>query len=733
MGDSRRSRLRGVGAAVPVDAADDATLDARLLAALSKRGKPVSGADLLRAARVSREERQRVDARLAALEAAGRIVRGRGDRCSLPQAMGLVAGRLICHPEGYGFVRPETPDAEDVYVPAKAIRPALHGDRVFVRVDRSKRRGRPEGRIHRILERGLKELVGVLRRGARRPATIAPQDQRILGPITVARGGDGSAGDGDMVVAEITRYPTATANAEARVVRALGPASDPRVETLAVIHTHGLPLEFPPEVATAARRIPQTVPAHALAGRLDLRGLPIVTIDGEDARDFDDAILVEPLPGGFLLTVAVADVAYYVPAGSALDLEARARGTSVYFPDRVVPMLPEELSNGICSLRPGEDRLAKTVRLEFDGKGRLLGAAFHDAVIRSAARLTYTKVRQVLADRDPVVRRELGPLVEHVERAEALARQLATRRRQRGSIDFDLPEATVILDAMGRPEQVVRAERSIAHQIIEEFMLAANEAVAREFMRRKLPFLHRVHEPPSPESVRTLGRFLEGLHLRLSLDGGRPTPGAYQAVLEAAAGRPEEKLVQTVLLRSMMQARYAVEPLGHFGLATDSYTHFTSPIRRYPDLVIQRLFDVALRRAGRVPPDLEAIAAEASERERVAMDAEREIVQLKKVQFMMDKVGQTFDGFVSGVTGFGLFVELREVFVEGLVHLSTIGDDYYEHVESQHLLRGRRTRRTFRIGDPVRVELAGVSIERRQIDFVFPDLAEAASRRRARR
>jgi ribonuclease R len=530
------------------------------------------------------------------------------------------------------------------------------------------------------------------------------------------------------VVAELTRWPTETAEAEARVVTVLGPATDPRVETLAVVHAHGLPLDFPPAVAAAARRVPPAVPAAAAAGRLDLRSLPIVTIDGENARDFDDAVLVEPKSDGFLLTVAVADVAHYVPAGSPLDEEARARGTSVYFPDRVIPMLPEELSNGICSLRPGEDRLAKAVRIAFDRRGQAREASLHHAVIRSAARLTYTEVRQALADRDPAVRARLGPLVEPLEHAEALARLLAARRHTRGALDFDLPEAEIVLDLRGRPEQIVRAERSIAHRLIEELMLAANEAVSRELTRRKLPLLHRVHEAPASDAVAELARFVEGFGLRLRLQEGRATPKAFQTVLAQVAGKPEERLVNTVVLRTLQQARYAATPLGHFGLATDQYTHFTSPIRRYPDLVVHRIVDVALGGGGRVPTDVVAIADEASRRERVAMEAEREIVQLKKIQFMQDKVGAIYDGFVSGVTGFGFFVELREVFVDGLVHVSTLGDDFYEHLERQHVLRGRRSRREFRVGDPVRVTVAGVSIERRRIDFTLAD--EAPPQRR---
>jgi ribonuclease R len=677
---------------------------------------------------VSRDERAASRERLAALERRGLLVRTKGDRLTLPARLDLFAGRLHANPAGFAFCVGDEPDDEDVYVPAIGVRPAMHGDRVLVRVERSRRRGRMEGRVVKVLERGTSRVVGVYRRG-RRAGVVVPQEQRITTPIVVPTGEDGGAADGSMVVAEIVRHPTLAAEAEARITAVLGPADDPRVETEAVIAAHDLPRDFPAEVLVAARRVPQTVPDSAIAGRLDLRGLPIVTIDGENARDFDDAVLVEEHGAGWRLTVAVADVAHYVRAGSPLDVEARARGTSVYFPDRVLPMLPEPLSNGICSLRPDEDRLVKAVRMEFDARGRQVGATFHDAVIRSAARLTYTQVRQALVDGDAEVRAALGALIEPLERGEALARLLMARRRKRGAIDFDLPEAEVILDLRGRPDQIVRAERSIAHQMIEEFMLAANEAVARELARRKLPFLHRVHEPPAPESVRELARFLEGFGLRLRVDGDRTAPAAFAAVLKHAAGRPEERLVNTVLLRSMKQARYAPEALGHFGLATDSYTHFTSPIRRYPDLVVHRIL------AGERPPsDLGAIAEESSRRERVAMDAEREVVQLKKIQFMQDKVGESYDGFVSGVAPFGAFVELKDVFVDGLVHVTTLGDDFYDYLEREHCLRGRRTQRRLRVGDPVKVTVAGVSIERRQIDFTLADGEGGGARwRRSRR
>jgi len=704
----------------------DDPLDARLLAAAGRRRGPVTRAALLRAARVGRGEQQQAARTLDALEADGRLVRLPGDRWAVAARAGLVAGRLAMNPAGFGFVQPDDPALEDVHVAARAVGEAMHGDRVLVRVGRVGRGGRASGRIVRVLARGLETLLAVYRPG-RGGGVLIPQDARITTPIVVTRGHDGGAREGDLVLARLVAGPEHDRPAEAHIEQVLGPADDPRVQTEAVIRAHGLPLDFPAPVVTAARRLPR-LSAADLRDRTDLRALPLVTIDGENARDFDDAILVEPLRAGFRLTVAVADVAHYVPEDGPIDREARARGTSVYFPDRVVPMLPEALSNDLCSLRGGEDRLVQAVRIEFDTAGCPRGAEFLDAVMCSAARLTYTEVRQALEDHDASTRAALGALVEPLEHAERLAAALLARRRARGAIDFDLPEAEILLDLRGRPEQIIRAERNVAHRLIEECMLAANEAVARELMRRRIPGIHRVHEPPDPVRIHDLARFLEGFGLRLRLEHGRATPAAFQAVLDTVAQRPEARLVHTVLLRAMQQARYAPEPLGHFGLAIDAYMHFTSPIRRYPDLVAHRLLRFARTGRGRVPPDLPAIAEESSRRERVAVDAEREIVQLKRVQFMQDKVGVEYDGVVSGVTGFGFFVELRDVFVEGLVHVGTLGDDFYEHVEAHHLLRGRRTRRTFRVGDPVRVTVAGVSVARRQIDFVLTGPEETRPR-----
>jgi len=631
----------------------------------------------------------------------------------------------VGHPDGYGFLVPDDPGAEDLYLPRGRVRPAMHGDRALAEIEASDHRGRRRGRVVRLLERGSKRLIGVYRRAAH-TSSLVPQDPRVGYLVIIPPHASGDARDGDLVIAEITRYPTAVSDIEATVTTVLGPADDPRVETEAIIHTYELPTEFPPSVRAEATRVPSVVSAAAAAGRLDLRGLPLATIDGENARDFDDAVGIEVLPGGrFRLTVAVADVAAYVRPTSAVDTEAAARGTSVYFPDRVIPMLPESLSNGICSLMPNVDRLVKVARLEIGTGGEIEGATFADAVMRSAARLTYTEVARILTDRDAEARGRYPALVEPLERMEELCRVLMDRRRRRGSIDFDLPEAEIVLDLRGRPENIVRRERSIAHRMIEEFMLAANEAVARRLTEAGLPMIYRVHEPPAPDAVADVASFLEGFGLRLEVRDGRPTPRAYQRVLEEVADRPEARLVNRVLLRSLSQARYATENLGHFGLATACYTHFTSPIRRYPDLIVHRLLggllSGSLRAAARdrLAAALPAIAEASSRRERIAMDAERDIVALKRVQFMHDKVGRTFAGFVSDVTSFGLFVELGDYFVEGLVHVSTLADDFYEHDERARLLRGRRHRKTIRIGDPVTVRVAGVSIERRQVDLVL--------------
>ncbi|HEY8370304.1 MAG TPA: ribonuclease R, partial [Thermodesulfobacteriota bacterium] len=532
---------------------------------------------------------------------------------------------------------------------------------------------------------------------------------------------------------------------EGRIVEVIGRREDPDAEAELIIRKHDLPHRFGDAALAEAERVArERAPSEsdiAASGRVDLRDRTLVTIDGETARDFDDAVGIEPLEGGRTrLYVAIADVSHYVDPGGALDREAYARGTSVYFPDRAIPMLPEVLSNGVCSLNPRVDRYALTCELTFDAQARPVGVRIYPSVIRSRARLTYTLVRRIVEDRDEAAREAHAPLVADLERMAALAARLRSRRLQRGSIDFDLPEPQVVLDLEGGIEAIVRSERNVAHQLIEEFMLAANEAVARHLQGLDVPTLYRVHEEPARDKLDAFREFLHNLGYTLGGTAGGPVhPKLFQKVVEAARGRPEERLVNAVMLRTMMQAHYSTENIGHFGLASPAYTHFTSPIRRYPDLVVHRILrEVGTRgrltaeRRAALERELPETARHCSERERKAMEAEREVVALKKCQFMATRVGDEFDGVIAGVTAFGFFVELTDVFVEGLVHISSIGDDYYTYVEKMHALVGRHTRRTFRVGDPVRVRVDRVDLDSRRIDFSIVKAEGAAGRRPAR-
>lgn len=632
-----------------------------------------------------------------------------------------VTGRLSCHRDGYGFVVPDG-GGDDVFIPARYLRESMHGDRVRVGLVAQRGFGRREGRIIETLERGYTTIVGLYEQ-AGVEGVIIPDDRRITCDITVSSADRGNARDGEVVVAGIIRYPEAGRGARARVIEVLGRPDDPEVEVLTIVRKYGLSHLFPDDVRAAARSVSPAVTDADREGRVDLRGETTVTIDGETARDFDDAVSVRREGNHIRLRVSIADVSHYVPKGSPLDREAFNRGTSVYFPDRCIPMLPEELSNGICSLNPRVDRLTVTAEMLFDEEGGAGETRFYPSVIRSDERLTYTEVKEILADGNPGTTARFRGLLDDLRTMEELAARLTEKRRRRGSIDFDLPEPEIVLDLQGRPESIGRAERNLAHRIIEEFMLAANEAVAAFLTERDLPCLYRVHEPPDPQKLKDFREFIKPLGLSFRVRGGTVAPGELQRLLAEVNGRPEERMVNQVLLRCMQQARYDAENIGHFGLASPCYLHFTSPIRRYPDLVVHRILKECLgaglkkRDAKRLVAELPEIAEQSSRRERTSMEAEREIVELKRLQYMEDRVGDVFYGFITGVTSYGFFVELSELLVEGLVHMTVLPDDFYRLLEKEHALLGERSGRRFRIGDCVRVRVDGVSRAKKRIEF----------------
>lgn len=650
-----------------------------------------------------------------------KVVRLHKSRYALAKAASVVSGVVQGHPEGFGFVVPDQKGLEDIYLDRREMRRVMHGDRVLVRQERG-RRGDARGHVVKVLERGQQRLVGVVRTDGPR-AFLVPMDPRVAPGIPLRD--PGAARSGQVAAAEMTRYGTGYAPPEARLQRVLGAPDDPEVQAQAVIFRYGWPREFSEEARQEADRLgPRPDPAE-IASRRDLRALAAFTIDGETARDFDDAVGVERTPDrGYRLYVSIADVAHYVPRGSAVDGEAYARGTSVYFPDRALPMLPEALSSGICSLKAGTDRLCRTALLEVNRKGEVERAEVFPSVVRSAARLTYTEAGRILVDRDASVTGRHAGLVEPLRVMEELAHLLMERRNARGSLDFQLPETEIVLDERRMPTDVRRAERTIAHRIIEEFMIAANEAVARYLRERKFPCVYRVHEGPDEDTLDAIAPFLSTLGYPLPRSQEKVSPGDVRRVLEACRGKPEERVVNRMLLRSMKQACYDPDNVGHFGLASDAYLHFTSPIRRYPDLVVHRLLDQAMsgqRPDPRAREELAAYLREAADhgsaRERLAMDAEREMVDIKKAQFMTDKIGQTCTGVVTDLAGFGFFVELDAWFVEGLVSLKSLQDDFYRYYETAHVIKGQNHGRTFRMGDAVTVRVARVKLFQGEIDF----------------
>src|SRR5262245_29335694 len=709
---------------------------ARVLELLREGRKPISVREIVRRLDLKGDERRDLKALLRQMIGAGEVIKIRGARIGLPSRMNLVVGRLSCSPSGYGFVAPEDrgPGQKDVFVAAANMTEALHGDRVVARVERMTPKG-PEGRVIRVLERAQQRLVGRYEDDGRFGGHVVPFDRRVLQELFVPAGEAGAAQACRMVLAEIKRPPTANRKPVGRILEVIGRLEEPGVDLKVVMAKHGLPKAFPEDVEAEAARVPGQVRPEDIASRTDFRGWPIVTVDPETARDHDDAISLERRPNGhWLLGVHIADVAHYVPEASALDQEAYLRGTSVYFPETVVPMLPHALSSNICSLVEGQDRLTQSVLIELDARGRPLQAEFHDGVIKSAARMSYQQV-QAIVDGDAELRARFAPLVPLFERMHALAALMRARRHERGSLDFDLPEPKLLLDASGAMTGVVATERLDSMRAIEELMLAANEAVAAKLADAGVGALYRIHESPDPQRVEEFCELVASFGYRVPTNLEEIRPQDFQLVLRQIEGKPEEKLVSYLLLRTMKLARYHEENLGHFGLATKMYAHFTSPIRRYPDLVVHRALRRLRRGADEAREDalreqLPQSARHLSEMERRADEAERELSEWEKVRFMADKLGEVFAGYITGVQAFGLFVELDEIFVEGLVHVSSMTDDYYAFNEKAHLLKGENTKRIYRLGDKVEVQVVRVDLERRQIDFALVDVLERGARAR---
>jgi ribonuclease R len=688
-----------------------------LLELMNEEDRPLLVREVLRYLALPKEERRTVRELLRHLAEEGKVVKIRGNRYGLPIKMNLVVGRVKCHPDGYGFVIPEGEGEQDIFVSPKNLKEAMHGDRVVARVESIRKKGR-EGSVIRILDRGLHKVVGKFMRG-KNYSYIIPEDERIIQEVFIAEGETKRARPNQIVVAEITRYPTERVRPEGRVTHILGYPDDPEVEPQIIIHKYDLPHRFSSTVMKEARDLPLIPSPDDYQGRVDLRDIPTFTIDGEKARDFDDAVSIQKeKDGGTTLYVSISDVNHYVEEGAALDEEAYLRGTSVYFPDRAIPMFPPELSNEICCLHPNSDRLTLTVELQYDARGNEKGIRFYPSVIRSSERLTYTIVKKILLDEDVELKKRYGDNLPSLEWMADLSQTLRQKRIERGALDFDLPEPEIILDLQGETEGIVRADRNLAHQIIEEFMIAANEAVAHFLEENGFPSIYRIHEPPKGEAVDEFRRFVSHLGHKMKKDAEDPSKELQRVLLEVK-GRPEERVVNNILLRSMKWAKYSANNVGHFGLASKSYTHFTSPIRRYPDLIVHRILKRVLsRKDGRASEeDLVRKAEHLSHRERVAMEAEREILDRYRVRFMKDKTGEVFKGVIGGVAAFGFFVELQDIFVEGLVRVTSLYDDYYQYHEKRYCLVGERTHKTFRMGDEVVVRVDRVDVERRHIDF----------------
>ena len=687
-----------------------------VLEELNRAAMPLMPDELVERLGLGKRERTAFEAALTVLEATGRIVKNRAGAVLAAKKLSLLSGRVEGHRDGHGFLVPDE-GGESVFLSSPEMRQVLHGDRASVKVTGRDPRGRPLGEIVDVLERGNRRVVGRLH-AEHGVLFLVPEDRRIAQDILVPPAEVGKAKAGQVVTVELVSQPSKHAQPIGRVAEILGNTEDPGMEIEIALRKFDLPYEFSKKALTQTKGLPDTVREEDAAGRKDLRKLPLVTIDGETAKDFDDAVHAVREGKGFRLWVAIADVSNYVRHGDSLDADAKERGTSVYFPRRVIPMLPEKLSNGLCSLNPEVDRLAMVCEMAITPKGAVARYEFYPAVIRSQARLTYTEVWKMLSESKATPGRE--PLLPHLETLHAVFKVLLQARELRGAIDFDSVETRMEFDARGKIARIVPEQRNEAHRLIEECMLAANVCAGDFLVDRGQPVLFRVHDVPAPEKVVMLRAFLAELGLNLG-GGDKPRPKDYSELLAKIRERPDFTLLQTILLRSLKQAVYSPDNAGHFGLAFEAYVHFTSPIRRYPDLLVHRAIKACIANRKYDGIDWEDLGRHCSETERRADDASRDVENWLKCHYMQDRVGEVFEGRVTGVTGFGIFVTLDEYFVDGLVHISELGRDYFQFDQARHVLLGERTGKRYRLADRMKVKLVRVDLETRKMDLVPVD------------
>ena len=691
-----------------------------ILQFIEHAGKPMSRTDIAEAFTLDEEEQlEALRRRLRAMERDGQLLFNRGQRYCLVNNKDLIVGRIIGHADGFGFIRPDD-GSEDLFLSPREMNPLLHNDRAMVRIVGIDKKGRREGAVVEILERNTHQVVGRLYKEDGFTYVI-PDNKNISQTVLLQKDGVGSAKQGQIVIAEIVEQPTKLRQPIGRIIEVLGDHLAPGMEIEMAIRSHELPHKWPDEVLEEIKPLTPEVPEAAKAGRVDLRDIPLVTIDGEDARDFDDAVYAKKTPSGWKLLVAIADVSHYVQIGTALDNEAKNRSTSVYFPENVIPMLPEILSNGLCSLNPHVDRLCMVCEMLIDHDGNVTRAKFMEAVMNSHARMTYTEVAKILVEDDAELKEKYKPLLKHLKELYALYQVLRMKREQRGAMDFDTQETRIVFGDNRKISKIVPVTRNDAHKLIEECMITANSVAAKYLNSKKMPKLLRIHEGPSTDKLFNLKTFLGEVGLRLGGDND-PQPLDYMHLVNSIKDRPDAHLIQTVLLRSLSQAVYSPELKGHFGLALDAYAHFTSPIRRYPDLLVHRAIRHCLQGKKAESffygvPDMVMLGEHCSANERRADDATRDVVSWLKCEYMMDKIGDEFTGIISAVTSFGFFVELAEIYVEGLVHISNLGQDYFHFDPTSHRLLGERTNTTYRLGDSVKVKVVRVELDEKKIDF----------------